>query len=278
MSKIAVLVDAGYFWVQAGHVVVGSKSSRDSVKIDYAALRQEVLDHAIAQFPGAELLRVCWYDGPGSHGAKAPSHLAIDELDDFKLRLGTRNGYGDQKAVDGLIIADLISLAQSKAITGAILMSGDADLTPGVSAAQSLGIRVHLLSMGPTTATSPFLRAEVDHKAHWADPVVQKFASRAVRIPAPAEDVQNADHGASPACKVEPAPGAETDLTSETALAAYHSLRGEAADIRLENGMLPREVDGRLLWMARKKFGRELTDLEKRAVRKKFKELLTKQP
>ena len=172
MGKVAVFVDAGYFWVQAGYVAHGAKSSRDNISIDYAALRQEVLDQASAQFPNADLLRVYWYDGPGSHGSKTPAHLAIDELDDFKLRLGTRNGVGNQKAVDGLIIADLIGLAQSKAIVGAIVLSGDADLTPGVIAAQSLGIRVHLLSMGPVGATSPYLRAEVDHKAHWADPVV----------------------------------------------------------------------------------------------------------
>src|SRR3546814_4680835 len=71
------------------------------------------------------------------------SHVAIDDLDDFKLRLGTRNTYGDQKAVDGLIIADLVSLAQSRAIASAIVVSGDADLTPGVMAAQGLGMRVH---------------------------------------------------------------------------------------------------------------------------------------
>jgi hypothetical protein len=38
------------------------------------------------------------------------SLISVEELDDFKLRLGTRTGAGDQKAVDGLIIADLISL------------------------------------------------------------------------------------------------------------------------------------------------------------------------
>ena len=104
------------------------------------------------------------YDGPHRTLGKSREHKAIEELDDFKLRLGTLNGVGEQKAVDGLIIADMIGLAQSRVITDALLVSGDADLTPGVLAAQNLGVRVHLLSMGPSEATSPYLKAEVDCK------------------------------------------------------------------------------------------------------------------
>jgi len=99
-------------------------------------------------------LRVYWYDGPGTNG-KTTEHHAIDKLDDFKLRLGTRNGVGTQKGVDGLIIADLISLTQQRAITHAMLITGDSDITPGVVAAQGMGLRAHLLSLGSSVATSP---------------------------------------------------------------------------------------------------------------------------
>ena len=43
------------------------------------------------------------YDGPHRTLGKSRGHKAIEELDDFKLRLGTLNGVGEQKAVDGLI-------------------------------------------------------------------------------------------------------------------------------------------------------------------------------
>lgn len=274
MNQVAVFIDAGYFWVQAGHIVhARPRVRREEVTIDYAALRQEVLDQVTAQFPGANLLRVYWYDGPGAQGSKTPAHHAIDELDDFKLRLGTRNGVGDQKAVDGLIIADLIGLAQSKAITGAVLVSGDADLTPGVTTAQGLGIRVHLLSMGPASATSPYLRADVDYKAHWADQTVQKFASASVaHVPAVAASTPAAPVAVTAVAVVATAP---TDAYADVAAQALRLLGHPATSVVLENGAIPKVADGKLLWVGRRHFGRDLTDLEKRALRKAFKTLLT---
>ncbi len=177
-GQFAVFVDAGYFWVQSTYITHRQRTGREGVTIDYPQLRAELINEAQAQFTNADLLRVYCYDGPGTYG-KTLSHQAIEAVDDFKLRLGTRSGVGDQKAVDGLIIADLISLAQNKSITDALLLSGDADLTPGVLAAQSMGIRVHLLTMGPAEATSPFLRAEADCKIHWEDTAVQRFGSAA---------------------------------------------------------------------------------------------------
>lgn len=132
MRRVAVFVDAGYLWVQLLHIVHGSTfahgkiPSRSSVSIDYPRMREGLIAQVATQFPGINLLRIYWYDGPGPHG-KTPGHNSIEELDDVKLRLGTRNGVGDQKAVDGLIIADIIGMAQSKAISDALLISGDAD-------------------------------------------------------------------------------------------------------------------------------------------------------
>ena len=122
MGRIAVFVDAGYFWVQAVHIVHGKKMGREQILVNYPSMRSEFLDEIKAQFPANDLLRIYWYDGPALQG-KADSHVSVEELDDFKLRLGTRTGTGDQKAVDGLIIADLISLAQSKSISNAIVVS-----------------------------------------------------------------------------------------------------------------------------------------------------------
>lgn len=296
MGKIAIFFDAGYFWVQTVQVIHGAKNVRESVSIDYAALRQEVLDLARAQFPNAELLRVYWYDGPGPAGAKAESHLAIEELDDFKLRLGTRNGAGAQKAVDGLIIADIIGLAQTKAISEALVVSGDADLTPGVIAAQGLGLRVHLLSMGPANATSPYLRAEVDYKTHWADAVVEKFSAKC-ELPAKAPVKQAARPAVAKPTKVvvevvkaavvvapagplpdsvERAEGA--DPISGTANMVFQRLDPDRDISVNELGLLPKKVDARLLAAGREAFGRILTEEERLAVREEFKRLLATRP
>lgn len=261
MNRIGVFVDAGYFWVQVAQVVHGSKQARDSVAIDYPLLREKLLAEVAAQFAEGELLRVYWYDGPGTYGHKAHSHVAIDDLDDFKLRLGTRNTYGDQKAVDGLIIADLVSLAQSRAIASAIVVSGDADLTPGVIAAQGLGMRVHLLSLGPANATSPFLRAEVDRKRHWDDDVVQAFA--VARTPSFVESDP-------PDAEAHAALLAEVPL-AEIAAAAFAQIPPDEVASLSPHGALPRPLDALLLRTGKIRLGRPLDEPEKRALREEMK-------
>jgi len=261
MRRIAVFVDAGYFWVQSTYVVHRQRTGRESVTINYPQLREELINQAQAQFPNADLLRVYWYDGPGTYG-KTVSHQAVEDLDDFKLRLGTRNGVGDQKAVDGLIIADIISLAQNKSITDALLLSGDADLTPGVLAAQSMGIRVHLLTMGPAEATSPFLRAEADCKTHWEDAAVQRFASAANNSVANENSRQNM--AASPQASESPAEQADF---SEIAQTTFNALSDQEKGSIPEKGQLPPEIDRRLLSAARTVAKRSLEDTEKRQLR-----------
>lgn len=281
MSKIAVFVDAGYFWVQATHLIHGAKSPRSSIVVDYDELRTRLIRvcHNDFQCP---LLRVYWYDGPSSNGSKAKDHLAVDELDDFKLRLGTRNRAGDQKAVDGFIIADLISLAQQKAIAGALVVSGDGDLTPGVVAAQALGIRVHLLSIGSTVATSPYLRAEVDRKIHWTDADVRAFASSAaqsqagqacastatvpVTIQLPAQVVT----ATATATATAQAAISATPPTSDWMDSVVAQASAKHSGWKLPANGLPPNIDGYLLWFAGKILGRPLDGAEKREIREKM--------
>jgi len=284
MQRVAVFVDAGYFWVQTANVIIGQKSQRPNLEIDYPALRKAILDETKVQFPNASFLRVYWYDGPGTHG-KTADHRAIEEIDDFKLRLGTRNGEGAQKAVDGLIIADMISLAQTKAITDALLLSGDADLAPGVIAAQNLGIRVHLLSMGPVTATSPHLRSEADFKAHWKDGVVKQFAKpSAIAAKAKqAEAITTTTHEApttkpstkAPAKNLKPS----QSLTSELKQAVEKTLKEVDQAVLAtitSTSPIPSDVDRKLLSECRAVLGRALEETEKRGVRHLFKGMLAR--
>lgn len=198
MSRVAVFVDAGYFFAQVLKLLGDDRSSRDQLEVDYGKMRESFLAEARQQFPRSELLRIYWYDGPGVNG-KTHAHKMIDELDDFKLRLGSRNAMGQQKEVDGLIIADMITLVNNKAIGDAILVSGDADIIPGVTVVQALGARVHVLSVGAAElvssgagySMSPHLAAEADRKADWAKERVRGFAS--VRLcPAAAAELREA--------------------------------------------------------------------------------------
>ena len=307
MKRVAAFVDAGYFWVQVCTVLSGGYTSRGKASIDYNALRAIMLDELKAQFAGCDLLRVYWYDGPGNSG-KSAEHVAIEKLDDFKLRLGTRNSVGNQKGVDGLIIADLISLTQQKAITHALLVTGDSDIAPGVIAAQGMGLRAHLLSIGPAAATSPYLAAEADFKRSWGTPEVAKFATAVAALtsavaatPAAASAVPVSSPLASAAvsgaglavvasgtvagmvavASVVPAPAVvEIDLLEIANKALAHmkrnrnSVAATLATLTKTVPQLPSDVDKALLYSAATQLGRKLGDAEKKELRVKFKALL----
>lgn len=276
MKRIAAFVDAGYFWVQLCTLITGAYSSRAQVRIAYAELRTTMLAEIAQQLPDGDLLRIYWYDGPGMTG-KTPEHYDIDKLDDFKLRLGTRNGEGKQKGVDGMIIADMVSLTQQKAITHAMLVSGDADMSPGVVAAQSMGLRVHLLSLGSPAATSPFLAAEVDLKRRWDIDEVKKFATNIAALVIAVGS--SAVPGASGLAGTVAAP-AVLPITmvaiAQMALAQIKVGPKAAALASLAPGdfALPREVDGELLAVGRTQLGRVLVEAEKRALRTAFRSLI----
>lgn len=272
MGRVAIFVDAGYFWVQLCQSVLGRTGQRTEIIVDYPALRSELLDVVATQAGSAELLRVYWYDGPGQIG-KGPDHAAIEELDDFKLRLGIRNSEGKQKAVDGLIIADLINLTQSKAIDQAILLSGDGDLTPGVTAAQAMGLRLSLGIMEPARSTSPYLKAEADRKfpldSGWA-----RRIARAVGGNGPTTGEHPAATIAA-ALRVPQPPTHELPL-AEIAREAHKRLSAGPEGASLfgtyqTTDRLPPEVDKVLLLVGKTRAGRDLSEKEKRELRLVFK-------
>ena len=178
MERVAAFVDAGYFWVQISHLLYGQREGRERIVLDARLMRESLLRQIREQFPESSLLRVYWYDGRGPNGQLSAQHRDIACLNDIKMRYGTLNGEGQQKGVDGLLMADMIALAQNRAITAALLVSGDADLTPGVSAVQMLGVRVHRLEMVNQVASSPVLSEEVDVNTVWPASEIESFVSR----------------------------------------------------------------------------------------------------
>lgn len=158
-------------------------------------------------------------------------------------------------------------MAQSKAISDALLISGDADLTPGVAAAQGLGIRVHLLTMGPSNSTSPFLRAEVDCKAHWDDTEVKKFASAAVNGSTQSVPSQSPS---SSAPTVQPAATNSTWM-DEAATLVLSKIDTARLSSLPKNGAVPRDIDIQLLREGCNKSGlRSLDETQKRELRVTF--------
>jgi uncharacterized LabA/DUF88 family protein len=162
--RVAVFVDAGYVYAQGSTAITGLKSPkpRDQIILREASIVSLLKLRASECSKGKELLRIYWYDGAPSSGPSI-SQVSKGKLDDVKLRLGQLNSEGQQKGVDSLIVTDLMELARNKAISDAVVVTGDEDIRVGVPLAQSLGVRAHLLEIsGPKSSQLLFLLHEAD--------------------------------------------------------------------------------------------------------------------
>ncbi|WP_298292943.1 NYN domain-containing protein [Thiomonas sp.] len=166
MDRYAVFVDAGYFFAagaQAAFGIGNARITRKQVSVKSPRAMLDALCHeAAAATANLPLLRVYWYDAmPGPRMSLDQSALAL--LSGVKLRLGALNSAGEQKGVDSLIVTDMIELARNRAISDAVVVTGDEDLRIAFQVAQSFGVKVHILAAGdPTKNVSPSLQMEAD--------------------------------------------------------------------------------------------------------------------
>ena len=228
MQRVAVFVDAGYLFAQGSALISGQKLPRSQV-----TLNSETCSRLLAEFArsvsGVTLLRVYWYDGT-STGPTA-QQLTMAHLADVKLRLGFVNSVGEQKGVDSLIVTDMITLARNRAMSDAVLLSGDEDIRVGVQQAQEFGVRVHLLGIKPSRGSQSLLLLQESDTTHeWDEGVVSTFltcrpatATRNVQQPVmtaptavPAANVLTLEGAtgatSTPARPMVPAPVAAGDL------------------------------------------------------------------
>lgn len=147
MGRFAVLVDAGYLLSQAVQILSDqrSKSRKDLAITNPQGLITMIAGHAAAALGNTDLLRVYWYDGV--HGRLSAEHEALSLLPDLQFRAGTISKSGQQKGVDSRIMADLIELSGHRAIVDAALVTGDGDLVVGIDLAQRHGVRVAVLGL-----------------------------------------------------------------------------------------------------------------------------------
>ena len=169
MSRVAIFVDAGYLYARGSEVIGGSPQPRAALMLNRQNTLDKLRQTAKEQANHAILLRIYWYDGVPRQG---PSQEQQDLADsnDVKLRLGVINSYGQQKGVDSLIVTDLVELARNRAITDAVVLSGDEDIRIGVLIAQSFGVRAHLIGIGPGRGSqSRSLLQESDTMVEWSE-------------------------------------------------------------------------------------------------------------
>lgn len=263
MNRIAVFVDAGYFFASASELLFGAPLRRGEMRLANAEFAQYLAQSAEA-IAGCPLLRIYWYDGTNSGPTAA--HLAMAYLDNVKLRLGFVNQSGEQKGVDGLIFSDLTNLARNRAISDAMLLAGDEDLRVGVQQAQEHGIRVHLLGVEPRDPAgnqSAALQRESDTRRQLDAGTLGQFLFRreyasAVAVPAGAGEPSNEDTA--------------HNLARMQELAGEYAATLDAGQRELilslpERTPLPHELDRELLLRASELLGRKLEETEKRTLR-----------
>jgi len=279
MDRVAVFVDAGYLFAQASVALSGQKLARRGLVLD-AGKAVEVLSDVAQKLADAPLLRIYWYDGTST--GPTPQHLSLAHRDNVKLRLGFVNSVGEQKGVDSLIVTDMITLARNRAMSDAVLISGDEDLRVGMQQAQEFGVRVHLIGIRPSRGSqSLFLLQEADTTTEWS-PNDFSFLTLSPSGASGNGDesvVKPATASRGPAAKSTVAPvgqdSAELALLNEVASQIADSI-GEAdlgvlvATIK-QSGQTPRELDGRLLGVSKNRLGVPMLSSEyKRYVRAAF--------
>jgi hypothetical protein len=262
MNRIAVFVDAGYFYASASELLFGAPLRRGELRLANAEFAQ-YLAQVAETIGGCPLLRIYWYDGTNSGPTAA--HLAMAYLDNVKLRLGFVNQSGEQKGVDGLIFSDLTNLARNRAISDALLLAGDEDLRVGVQQAQEHGIRVHLLGVEPKDPSgnqSAALQREADTRRQLDAVALGRFLFRREYAGTP---VAEAEAGAVDA-DVAHNLARMQELANEYA-ATLDTPQRELILALPERTPLPHELDRELLLRASELLGRKLEETEKRTLR-----------
>lgn len=267
MDRFAIFVDAGYFFAAGAYAITAANTPRRNINLTSAeATIQGLCEQAGKQSSTPSLLRVYWYDAMmGPRPSLEQSTLA--HLAGVKLRLGSLNNAGEQKGVDSLIVTDLIELARNRAISDAILISGDEDLRIAVQLAQTFGVRVHVLAVGDADKNvSPALKMEADSlealDATWLKGHLN-IASAAM---------------SSPTSVPPPSASATIKSLEDVARAVSNELLDEAGEDAVAtlaahlktSTTIPPEFDRKFIAKTAKQLGRKLTSDEMRKIRGLF--------
>lgn len=259
MDRVAVFVDAGYLFAQGSVALCGQKQPRGAINLEHE-LAAAAIEALATRLSGIPLLRIYWYDGTST--GPTPQHLALAHLPRVKVRLGFVNSVGEQKGVDSLIVTDMITLARNRAMTDAVLLSGDEDLRVGVQQAQEFGVRVHLVGIKPARGSqSLFLLQEADSTTELDGADLGPFLAVRPTASTPVPSPQQSG----------PAPG--DPMADVAQQLAREIAEGELPALVLairEQGQVPKEIDARLLAKSRARLKATLDPSQKKRVRAAF--------
>jgi uncharacterized LabA/DUF88 family protein len=267
MNRVAIFIDAGYLYASAIKLLTGTKQSRSAITLSY----EDFLEYIIRQSEALtrrELLRVYWYDGTSSGPTGAHRKLAYQA--NVKLRLGMVSLAGEQKGVDSLLIMDMANLSQNRAMSDAVLLTGDEDIRVGVVLSQQYGVRVHLIGIADPDGErnqSSMLQQEADSTGLISLEELQKFATINDRSGQEGEDDEYGEDPATVALVQQ--------MLDEAAHLLIGTLNGDEliqARVSLGTGAqsVPPMLDRQLLMVGRQRMQRDLMPHEKRQLRARF--------
>lgn len=264
MSRVAVFVDAGYFFAQGSTALTGERQEQRHAALDQERLLDALQALAFEKSGNRSLLRIYWYDGV-FRGQPTAQQQNMAGADNVKLRLGLINEYGQQKGVDSLIVTDLVELSRNNAISDAVLLSGDEDVRIGVEIAQSLGVRVHLLGIVPSRGSQArTLLSEADTKTEWSKETVARFLTFGQSGVSGEVAELAVEDGESPQSDSEPV---FRQVVAELIAASPAADIAACRDALRLSDQVPQPYDGRLLATCRTHLGRDLTARERTTLR-----------
>ncbi|MGO1948346.1 MAG: NYN domain-containing protein [Mycobacteriaceae bacterium] len=147
LERTLIYVDTSY--LLASFYNAWATGARSQLEIDLPEVVNVLGTRTVNQL-GQPVHRQNWYDGIPDSGPHRYQR-ALRSCPGVQLRAGQLIEWGDrrtQKAVDTRLVADMVLSAANHEVTDIVLVSGDADMLPGVDEAVSRGIRVHLYGFG----------------------------------------------------------------------------------------------------------------------------------
>lgn len=278
--RVAVFVDAGYLYAQGYSLITGKevKNSRKKTRINAEEIVARLSRFATA-VSKKDLLRIYWYDAKPTTGISDEQNK-FAQHDNVKLRLGQLNSAGQQKGVDSLLVIDLTELARNKAITDAVVFTGDEDIRIAVEIAQNHGVRVHLLGIDETSARgsqSPTLQNEADTVKVWDRSEVESFITILDDHAPGAAKAKIEKAQTSPILKSKPSEAADVSAKIKSLLEAalmQIKLGGKLErliEIKRNKKPIPGDVVNSLYVDLEKSIGKKPTQKEKNELKKLFK-------
>ncbi|RAV33305.1 NYN domain-containing protein [Corynebacterium heidelbergense] len=154
MERTQIYVDTSY--LLASFYNSWDDGARPQLDLDLPEV-VAILDRMATEQLKQPVHRQFWYDGIPESGPHRYQR-ALRYEPGVQLRAGQLIELGDrrtQKAVDTRLVADMVAAALRGLVSDIILVSGDADMLPGVEEAVNAGIRVHLYGFSLDSMSKP---------------------------------------------------------------------------------------------------------------------------